>query len=120
MRPKYYLRPQLIEFVKCKNIQVKNVTLKNAACWVQTHDRCENIVIDNVRTVSDAYWNNDGIDIQDCKNVRVTNCFVDSADDGICLKSQSSDYLCDSIYICLLYTSPSPRDATLSRMPSSA
>ena len=26
----------------------------------------------------------------------------------------------DSIYRCLLYTSPSPRDATLSRMPSSA
>ena len=26
----------------------------------------------------------------------------------------------DSISICLLYTSPSPRDATLSRMPSSA
>ena len=25
-----------------------------------------------------------------------------------------------SIYVCLLYTSPSPRDATLSRMPSSA
>ena len=24
------------------------------------------------------------------------------------------------IYACLLYTSPSPRDATLSRMPSSA
>jgi len=26
----------------------------------------------------------------------------------------------NGIYICLLYTSPSPRDATLSRMPSSA
>ena len=26
----------------------------------------------------------------------------------------------DGIYSCLLYTSPSPRDATLSRMPSSA
>ena len=26
----------------------------------------------------------------------------------------------DMSYICLLYTSPSPRDATLSRMPSSA
>ena len=25
-----------------------------------------------------------------------------------------------SLYACLLYTSPSPRDATLSRMPSSA
>ena len=26
----------------------------------------------------------------------------------------------EEAYICLLYTSPSPRDATLSRMPSSA
>ena len=26
----------------------------------------------------------------------------------------------ESAYSCLLYTSPSPRDATLSRMPSSA
>ena len=26
----------------------------------------------------------------------------------------------NAVYICLLYTSPSPRDATLSRMPSSA
>ena len=26
----------------------------------------------------------------------------------------------DCLYFCLLYTSPSPRDATLSRMPSSA
>ena len=26
----------------------------------------------------------------------------------------------DLVYLCLLYTSPSPRDAQLSRMPSSA
>ena len=29
-------------------------------------------------------------------------------------------WLLTGIYSCLLYTSPSPRDATLSRMPSSA
>ena len=34
-----------------------------------------------------AYWNNDGIDISDCKDVRISNCFINSADDGICLKS---------------------------------
>lgn len=99
MRPKYYLRPQLIEFVRCENITLKNITLKNAACWVQTYDQCRNIVMDSVTTDSDAYWNNDGIDIQDCINVRITNCFVNSADDGICLKSQSAQHLCDSIYI---------------------
>ena len=31
--------------------------------------------------------------------------------------SKSGD---ENYYVCLLYTSPSPRDATLSRMPSSA
>ena len=45
------------------------------------------------------------------------------------IKSRNSDVVkeinsvleyIDEIYSCLLYTSPSPRDATLSRMPSSA
>ena len=98
-RPKWYLRPQLIELVNCKNILVRNVTLRNAACWVQTYDRCEHIILDSLRVESDAYWNNDGIDIQDCRHVRVTHCFVNAADDGICLKSQSPDHYCDSIYI---------------------
>ena len=33
---------------------------------------------------------------------------------------EDDDRLADGVLICLLYTSPSPRDATLSRMPSSA
>ncbi|MCI4668883.1 MAG: glycoside hydrolase family 28 protein [Bacteroidia bacterium] len=98
-RPKYYTRPQLIEFVGCKGITVKNVHLKNAACWVQTHHECEDILIDSVTTISDAYWNNDGIDIQDCKRVRITNCFVNAADDGICIKSHTLDHHCEDIYI---------------------
>ena len=35
-------------------------------------------------------------------------------------KIQTREYLSDYYNDCLLYTSPSPRDATLSRMPSSA
>jgi hypothetical protein len=99
MRPKWYLRPQLIEFVNCKHVEIKKVTLRNAACWVQTYDRCENVVIDSIKVESDAYWNNDGIDIQDCRKVRITNCYVNCSDDGICLKSQSPDHYCDSIYV---------------------
>ncbi len=98
-RPSHLVRPQLIEFVKCKNIEVRSVTLLNAACWVQTYDQCTNIILDSVTVNSDAYWNNDGIDIQDCHSVRITNCIINSADDGICLKSQSADHYCDSIYI---------------------
>ena len=108
-RPKYYMRPQIIEFVNCRDIVVKDITIKNAACWVQTYDLCANLVIDNVTVDSDAYWNNDGIDIVDCRNVRITNCDINSADDGICLKSSIANNrtnmvyhgsnFCDSIFI---------------------
>ena len=101
MRPKYYLRPQLIEFIKCNNIKVLDITLRDAACWVQTYDRCKYLVVDKVKVVSDAYWNNDGIDIVGCQNVQVTNCDINSSDDGICLKTEKKgpDAVCDSIYI---------------------
>ena len=38
----------------------------------------------------------------------------------IATAQDSGDKPVDEMKICLLYTSPSPRDATLSRMPSSA
>ena len=49
---------------------------------------------------SDDYWNNDGIDVVDCRNVRITHCYVNSADDGICLKSQNGrEHWNEDVYI---------------------
>jgi polygalacturonase len=98
-RTKEPMRPQLIEFVNCENITVRNITLLNAACWLQTYEQCSKVTLDSLQVKSDAYWNNDGIDIVDCRQVRITNCNINSADDGICLKSQSPKHYCDSIYI---------------------
>lgn len=94
-----YERPQIIEMVNCKNVSITDVQIQNASCWVQTYDLCENLLIDGINVYSDAFWNNDGIDISDCHNVRITNCLVNSADDGICLKSHSPNHFNDSIYI---------------------
>ena len=98
-RPNEAKRPQIIEFVRCKNIRVSGVTILDAACWVQTYHLCENLRIDSITVRSNAYWNNDGIDIEDCKNVQITNCDIDSADDGICLKSETKGASCDSVFI---------------------
>jgi polygalacturonase len=94
-----YERPQIIEIVNCKNVSVTGIKIRNSSCWVQTYDLCENLVIDGINVYSDAFWNNDGIDISDCRNVKIINCVVNSADDGICLKSHSSGHCNDSIYI---------------------
>lgn len=106
-RPKWFLRPQVIQFFDCKDVRVEGITVKNSACWVQTYVLCQDLVIDRIRVESDAYWNNDGIDIVDCRRVRVTRCDINAADDGICLKSylghiyytHPSIQGCDSILI---------------------
>lgn len=92
-------RPKIINFMLCKQVRIAGITIKNSACWVQTYEICENLVLDGITVQSRAYWNNDGMDITDCRNVRVINCHVDSADDGICLKSYYPGYCNDSIYI---------------------
>ena len=93
------MRPKLINFVKCKGVKVSGLTLKNASCWLQTYELCSDVVLDSLKVRARAYWNNDGMDISDCKNVRITNCDVDAADDGICLKSYHPDAYNDNIYI---------------------
>ena len=100
-RPKEPLRPTILEFYDCRNILVEGVTLRNSACWVQSYERCKNLAIRNIIVDSDAYWNNDGIDIMDCRNVVIENCDINSADDGICLKSDDWDRIayCENITI---------------------
>ncbi len=99
-RPIEIARPLIIEFYECENIKITGINIQNGACWIQRYARCRNLLIDKIRVISDAYWNNDGMDIVDSKNVRITNCYVDTGDDGICLKSvQRGQYFCDSIYI---------------------
>jgi polygalacturonase len=100
-RPREYIRPQILEFINCRDISISGITFKNSASWVQTYEICRNLTIDKIRVESDAYWNNDGIDVIDCRNVRITNSYINSADDGICLKSEEWDLTeyCDSIYI---------------------
>lgn len=99
MRPNELHRPELINFYRCTNVTFTNITLKSSASWLQTIDQCTNVSYDYVTIHNRAYWNNDGFDIVDSKNVRITNCTVDTADDGICLKSHSKNHFNDTIYI---------------------
>jgi polygalacturonase len=99
MRPAEANRPKLVEFINCDDISIKNITIKNGLCWIQNYKNCSNMVIDSIRVESTTYWNNDGIDLVDCKNVKVTNSFINAADDGICLKSEDPKGICEDIYI---------------------
>jgi hypothetical protein len=89
-RPDESLRPALMNFVRCQNVKVTGVTLRDSSCWVEVYCDCDGVDVSDVTVRSRAYWNNDGIDICGSKNVRVTNFDADVTDDGICLKSNSA------------------------------
>ena len=88
-----------IWFFGCRNVRVTGVTIKNSSDWVQDYRECDSVVIDRITVQSTAYWNNDGLDVTDSRNVRITNCFINATDDGICLKSENPRALCENIYI---------------------
>jgi polygalacturonase len=92
-------RGKLIFLSECDSIKVTDVLLKNSSGWVFSLRKSKNIVIDYVNVNSRAYWNNDGIDLDGCDNVRITNCDINAADDGICLKSDSPGLYNNNYYI---------------------
>jgi polygalacturonase len=106
-RPEAEIRPMLIYFRSCENILIRGVTMRNAASWVQTYDQCRNLRADSITVDSRAFWNNDGIDIVDCDSVAITNSYVDSDDDGVCLKSHDPNSLCQNILVrnCIIRSS---------------
>jgi hypothetical protein len=98
-RPGENSRPMIILFKGCKQVKVTHITIKNSAAWVQSYNDCEDVLIDSMKVESTAYWNNDGIDVVDSKNVKITNSYFNAADDAICLKSENAGKSCENITV---------------------
>ena len=82
-------RPHLIQFIKCENVTIEGIRLRNSGGWMQHYLACKNLQIKGIDVYNHANYNCDGIDIDGCEDVVISDCMVDSDDDGICLKSTS-------------------------------
>lgn len=83
-------RPLILLFHRCNNINIKNVKLQNTVTWCSAFDQCKNLVVENLEIYNDVIENNDGINIIDCKHVKILNNKIWADDDNICLKSMCS------------------------------
>jgi polygalacturonase len=82
----FYLRPQFVSFIHCKNVKLEDFTIINSPFWVLHPLLSENVIVRNV-TVNSEGPNNDGCDPESCKNVLIENCTFNTGDDCIALKS---------------------------------
>src|SRR6201988_171559 len=68
----------------CRNVIIRDVTIFHGGHFAVLATGVDNLTIDNIKIDT----NRDGIDVDACKNVRISNCTVNSPfDDGICPKS---------------------------------
>jgi polygalacturonase len=68
----------------CRNIIFRDFTVQHAGHFAFLLTGCDNVTMDNIKIDT----NRDGIDLDCCRNVRVSNCAVNSPrDDAICPKS---------------------------------
>jgi len=68
----------------CRNVIIRDITILHGGHFAILATGVDNLTIDNLKIDT----NRDGIDVDACKNVRISNCTVNSPfDDGICPKS---------------------------------
>jgi polygalacturonase len=103
-RPEF--RVGILELVRCKDITIRDVTVRFSDSWTFDLERCENVVIDGVSILNNYYRvNADGIDPVSCKSVRISNCHIVAGDDCIVCKTREGAP-CEDITVtnCVLET----------------
>ena len=84
----YYPRIPLLYIENVKHLTIKDVTLTRSAFWTVHMIGCDDVLIDGIRILNNMTLANcDGIDPDHCKNVRISNCYIECADDGIVFKN---------------------------------
>ncbi|MCM8772548.1 MAG: glycosyl hydrolase family 28 protein [Candidatus Omnitrophica bacterium] len=104
-------RPRIVMFYNCKNVFFEGISFVNSACWTIWLMKCENINIHKVKIYGDRRMRNiDGIDVDSCKNVVISDCIMDTQDDCIavrCIKQfYKEEVSCENITVsnCILKT----------------
>ncbi len=82
----HFLRPTFVEPYGCTNVLIEGVTLKNSPMWFIHPVLCTNVTVRNVTVVGPGP-NNDGCNPESSKDVLIKDCYFDTGDDCIAIKS---------------------------------
>ena len=81
-----HLRPQFIQFNRCKGVLLDGVSIENSPFWVIHPFLCKDVVVRNV-SVSAHGHNNDGVDPEMTQNMLIEDCSFNQGDDVVAVKS---------------------------------
>ena len=90
-----------IQFWFGSNFRLEGPILRDAACFTVSLFKNDGILIDWVKTIGMWRYNTDGIDLMNCRNALIENCFLRNFDDCIVIKGVCGyhDWCCENIVV---------------------
>lgn len=81
--------PGAINFTNCTNVHIRDIEVIESSFWSVHLQWCNRVFVDgiHIQSNSDNGVNSDGLDIDGCSNVMVSNCKINTGDDALCLKT---------------------------------
>lgn len=81
--------PGAINFTECTNVHIRDIQVVESSFWSVHLQWCERVYVEGVYITSNPHngVNADGLDIDGCSNVMISNCRIDTGDDALCLKT---------------------------------
>jgi polygalacturonase len=80
----------MIEIVGCRHVLIEGVRIENNCGYSLRPINCDHVVIRGIAINSRAYGpNSDGMDPTGCQNLSISDCYIESEDDALCLKSEN-------------------------------
>ena len=102
---------QMIFICECNNVHVTDVNIVNGPYWHLFFHGCDNVHARGLKIKGDLpRWTNDGIDIDCCSRVTVSDCVIEVGDDAITLRGHDAPLKtqkkCEKITVtnCVLYS----------------
>ena len=98
-------RPAMLYMIDCSRITLRNFRMENAPAYTVWLLGCEEVAISGITIRNSRKGpNTDALDIDCCRNVRISDCDIVAGDDCIALKSDAHrlnrpDAVCENIVV---------------------
>jgi polygalacturonase len=90
-------RPFTVHLKNCRRAVMRDLTIREGAFWTVRLLGCDDVLVDAIHILNDRLMpNNDGIDVDRSRNVRITACDIRAGDDCISLKTSPDGWGVDS------------------------
>lgn len=80
------VRRHTVQLEYCTGIEIDGITIRDSLVYNIRPIGCKNLHISNVKIIGCWRYNSDGIDMHNCENVLIENCFIRTFDDSVCVK----------------------------------